>query len=83
MYWYHQVGENVTKDRPGIYNLKRYAVTRLLSQGLDVATIASITGHRTPAVILTYASTNYEQQKAAVAALEKISVYPRCTPIKS
>lgn len=76
VYWYHQVGERVTPDRPGIYHLKRRAITRLLAAGQDPATIASITGHRTPSVILTYARTNDARQQAAIAALEKIGDTP-------
>jgi integrase len=72
LYWYRQVGENVTPDRPGIYHLKRRAITRLLAAGQDPATIASITGHRTPSVILTYARTNDQRQQAAIAALESL-----------
>jgi integrase len=71
-FWYHQVGEWVCPDRPGMYELKRRAISRLLAAGMDVATIASITGHRTPSVILTYARTNDERQKAAIVALEKM-----------
>jgi integrase len=53
----------------GVYHLKRFAITRMLGLGLDVATIASLTGHRTPSVILTYARTNEERQTAALTAL--------------
>lgn len=73
IYWYHQVGERVTPATPGIYHLKRLAISSLLSAGLDVATIASITGHRTPAVILTYARTNESRQRAALRAMESLS----------
>lgn len=76
IYWYHQVGEHVTPGRPGIYHLKRRAITRLLAAGMDPATIASITGHRTPSVILTYARTNEQRQAAAIAVLEKIGDTP-------
>ena len=51
---------------------KRRAITRLLAAGQDPATIASITGHRTPAVILTYARTNEERQQSAIAAIERL-----------
>lgn len=71
-YWYHQVGECVTPDRPGIYHLKRRAISRMLAGGLDVATIASMTGHRTPSVILTYARTNEAAQRRALAVLESL-----------
>jgi hypothetical protein len=56
-------------------------ITRLLAQGLDVATIAGITNSRTPAVILTYARSNDTKQKAAVAAME-LNVHPQCIPKK-
>jgi hypothetical protein len=84
-YWYHQVGEHVTPDRPGIYHLKRRAISRMLAAGLDVATIASMTGHRTPSVILTYARTNEAAQRRAVAALESLAcpAVPRAKKTKA
>ncbi len=82
LYWYRQIGENVTPDRPGIYHLKRRAITRLLAAGQDPATIASITGHRTPSVILTYARTNEHRQQAAIAAIEMFGV-PPVSPLKA
>jgi hypothetical protein len=72
-YWYHQVGKHVTPTHPGIYHLKRRAISRMLAAGLDVATIASMTGHRIPTVILTYARTNEARQIAALATLSQIS----------
>lgn len=84
-YWYHQVGEHVTPDRPGIYHLKRRAISRMLAAGLDVATIASMTGHRTPAVILTYARTNDAAQQRALEALESLAcpAVPRAKKTKA
>jgi integrase len=79
--WYHQIGEFVTPDKPGIYHLKRRAISRLLAKGIDPATIASMTGHRTPSIILAYARTNEERQRVALAALEVLSVTP-VTPQK-
>jgi hypothetical protein len=68
-WWFHRVGDH----RIGIYQLKRYALTRMLSVGLDVATIASITGHRTPQTILRYARTNQDRQREAIAAIAELS----------
>jgi site-specific recombinase XerD len=52
--------------KASIYDLKRLAVSRLFAAGADLATIASITGHRTPAVLLRYARTNEARQQAAL-----------------
>jgi integrase len=68
-WWYHYVGEEKHEDAPGIYELKRYAITSMLDRGLSLDTIASITGHRTPAILLTYARTNADKQARAIAAL--------------
>lgn len=74
-WWYHEVGDPllalgvISRAQRGIQNLKRYAISRLLGLGLDVETIRSITGHRTPAVILRYARTNEERQRTAISAL--------------
>jgi integrase len=55
----------------GVLALRRYAITRMLDLGLDARTAASITGHRTPSLLLnTYARTNETRQLEAV---EKIS----------
>ena len=72
-YWYHQVGERTVATHPGIYHLKRRAISRMLAADLDVATIASMTGHRVPTVILTYARTNEDRQRAALATLKTLS----------
>lgn len=64
-FFFHRVGNH----KLGIYQLKRFALTRMLSAGLDVATIASITGHRTPLTILRYARTNQARQKMALDAI--------------
>lgn len=67
----HRALQSVLTGRtPGIYQLKRRAISRMLAGGLDVATIASITGHRTPAGLLTYARTNEDRQRAALAVLD-------------
>jgi hypothetical protein len=68
-WFFHRIGDH----KVGIYQLKRYALTRMLSAGLDVATIASITGHRTPQTILKYARTNIDKQRAALKALEGLT----------
>lgn len=53
-------------DKHGIYDLKRYAISRQLDAGLDPATVASFTGHRILAQVLTYDTTNRERQDAAL-----------------
>lgn len=55
----------------GVLPLRRYAVTRLLDvcQG-DARTVASITGHRTPSLLLNvYARTSETRQRTALAGL--------------
>ncbi len=75
-WFWHQVGADTdekdkAKRKPaiGIYQLKCYAISLMLERKLDLKTIASITGHRTPAVILRYARTNETRQLAALSAL--------------
>jgi hypothetical protein len=71
LWWYRRVGAKIAPDRPGVYELKRYAISRFLSKGLDLITIASITGHRTPAILLRYGRTNQDRQAAALAAISE------------
>lgn len=64
------IGRSRWKAETGIYALKRRAISRMLGLGLDAATVASITGHRRPDVLLRhYARTNEARQVAALAAL--------------
>lgn len=70
-YWWHQVGEHVTPDRPGIYNLKRRAITRLKSEGHNNQAIASVTGHRYAASLDAYVTTNQDMQDAIITSLAK------------
>ena len=72
--WYRQcIGEKLHPESTGIYNLKRYAISNLIQTGQDPKTIASITGHRTTSLILnTYARTNQDAQKRAIAAIENL-----------
>ncbi|MEY2653906.1 MAG: Phage integrase family [Pseudomonadota bacterium] len=75
-WWYSHVGRPTLPSHPGIYELKRLAISRWLDAGVDLATIASITGHRTPSVLLRYARTNETRQATALAALA-----PRVPPV--
>jgi integrase len=71
-WWYRKaIGQQIHPQTPGIYQLKRQAITRLLSNlKNDSRTVASITGHRTPSLLLdTYAQTNEERQRTAIATL--------------
>jgi hypothetical protein len=68
-WYYHCVGPEVHPQRPGVYELKRWAISRMLGAGLDLATIASITGHRHLPTILRYARTHEDRQRAALAVL--------------
>lgn len=63
------LGRSRWKAEPGIYALKRRAISTMLLT-LDPATIASITGHRRPDVLVRhYARTNEARQVAALAAI--------------
>lgn len=42
----------------GIYDLKRYAITRMLRKGIDAPTVAKFTGHLTLSQVLQYARGN-------------------------
>lgn len=53
----------------GIYQLKRYAITRLLRLTSDPATVASFTGHRDLEQVMTYARTNSQRQDQALSLL--------------
>lgn len=71
-WWYRKaIGNQIHPKNPGIYQLKRQAITRLLSNlKNDSRTVASITGHRTPSLLLDiYAQTNEDRQRAAIATL--------------
>jgi hypothetical protein len=87
-WFWHQVGADTgekdkEKRKPaiGIYQLKCYAISRMLDLKLDLKTIASITGHRTPAVLLRYARTNETRQLAALSALAGIQVSQISAPL--
>jgi integrase len=68
------LGRSRWPDEPGIYALKRRAISTMLGLGLDPATIASITGHRRPDVLLRhYARTNEDRQEAALDAIKRRS----------
>jgi integrase len=62
--WFsHCVGEG-----DGIYDLKRWAISWMHAGGMDVATIASITGHRTE-TINRYLVSNEAKQAAALGVM--------------
>lgn len=64
------LGRSRWKPEPGIYALKRRAISTMLGRGLDAATIASITGHRRPDVLVRhYARTNEERQTKALTVI--------------
>lgn len=71
-WFWHCVGEGV-----GIYQLKSFAISRMLAGGLDLKTVASITGHRTPTVLLRYARVNEDRQLAAL----RVIAGDRATPV--
>lgn len=54
-----------------IYDLKRYAITRALAEGLDSATVALFTGHMDLSQVLRYARTNAQRAIDALPALTR------------
>lgn len=84
-FWYKYIGGKVTVPKgadgkpkgkpthPGIYELKRFAISSMLGRGLDAETIASITGHREAKTVLLYARTNERKQRAALAILSQLA----------
>lgn len=61
-------GHCVGNDTEGIYDLKRWAISWMHAGGLDVADIASITGHRTE-TINRYLVSNEAKQAAALGIM--------------
>jgi hypothetical protein len=51
------------------YDLKRWAISRMLDRGLPPQTVALFTGHRTIGQVLRYARTNDEQARAALSVM--------------
>lgn len=72
-FWYKHIGGKVTPHDPGIYSIKKFAISSMLSRGLDAETIASITGHREAKTVLLYARTNERQQRAALAIIASLT----------
>lgn len=61
----------------GNKQLKRAAISRWFARGLDAKTIASITGHRSVALLANvYAATNEHRQAAALATLRDHDPFP-------
>lgn len=61
----------------GNKQLKRAAISRWFARGIDAKTIASITGHRSVALLAnTYAATNANRQAAALGALRDHAPLP-------
>lgn len=68
----------------GYYDLKRWAISRMLAAGLDAKTVASITGHRTVNLLLnTYMRTNHTRQLAALEVIQTLNMSAGCQPKKS
>ena len=56
--------------RTKVYDLKRYAISRMLSRGIPPQDIAAFTGHRTISQVLKYSRSNETQQRLT---LEKMT----------
>lgn len=70
-WYYHQIGQAVHPHDQGIYALKRWAISRMLAAGLDAVTVASLTGHRTPSLLIdVYSRTHAGRQAAALEVLK-------------
>jgi hypothetical protein len=82
-WWYDSVGQAVLGERSpacGIYQLKRYAISRMSAFGNDLATIGSFTG-QTPETVMRYMRTNETRQQAGLASMRAAGVTP-VTPQK-
>jgi hypothetical protein len=78
-WWYKKaIGKHHHQESTGIYQLKRYAITNMIANlKLDAKTVASITGHRTIALLMqNYSTTNTDRQKSALSALQTSLVLP-------
>jgi integrase len=82
-WWHHYVvgskvdGKVVTPKGSGILDLRRYAITRMMSGTKDPKAVASITGHRTVSLLLNvYARSSEERQRAALAAITAPGLHP-------
>jgi hypothetical protein len=73
-WWYDSIGKRVVPRWPGIYSLKHYAIGRMQHLGLDLATIAAITGHRDPASLHPYLVSNRTRQRQALNALASLPI---------
>lgn len=73
-----KAGEQAPQRRgAGILDLRRYAISRMMSATGDPKTVASITGHRTPSLLLNvYARTTEARQRAALEAIRAPAVLP-------
>ncbi len=59
-----------SKRRPGILDLRRYAISRMFAAGHDAPAVSSITGHRTVSLLLnTYARATKARQAAVIDQL--------------
>ena len=75
-WWYDSVGREVLgKDHRacGIYQLKRYAISRMSAFGQDLATIGSFTG-QTPETVMKYMRTNEARQQAGLETMKPAGV---------
>jgi integrase len=64
----------------GILDLRRAAITRMMRHTGDPRTVAAITGHRTPSLLLNlYARTTDERQRQALVAIGAPAVPPQKT----
>ncbi|CAB5079710.1 DNA_BRE_C domain containing protein [uncultured Caudovirales phage] len=71
-YW-HQVGRRAHPHDQGCYALKRFAISNLLDKGIDPVTVASVTGHRTPSLLIDrYGRTNANRQARVVDAISEM-----------
>jgi integrase len=82
-WWIHAIaserkdGKAIPARGAGVLDLRRYAITRMMGNTGDPKTVASITGHRTPSLLLNvYARTTEDRQRKA---LEAIAGVPPCS----
>lgn len=59
----------VSDDLCRIYHLKRYAITKMLDEGMSPKDVAEFTGHLSLAQVMEYARTSPEKSERAIAML--------------
>jgi hypothetical protein len=74
-WWSRAIAYDLPASLRGIYDLKRYAITTMLRNGIDLATIALFTGHKDVRSLLRYCRTNQIIAQGALGKLPSTGMY--------